>query len=54
MSICEYCCAHSLVFMSVCVHDNGMTLLKCHLHALLACRVWHIEHITVPACQKRF
>ena len=28
MSICEYCCAPSLVFMSLRVRDNSMTVLR--------------------------
>ena len=53
MSICEYSCAHSLVFivfMSFRAHVNGMTLLNCHLYELLVFHVWHIEHMIVFAC----
>ena len=50
MSICEYSCAHSLVFMSFRARVNGMTLLNCHLYELLVFHVWHIEHMIVSAC----
>lgn len=45
MSICECCCAHPLVIMTLRVHDDSMTFTR-HLYEL----VYHIWHMSISLC----